>query len=35
VLDEEGKTARFAIIRDGGYEAFGNSFRVFILSDGE
>lgn len=33
-LDEEGKTARFAIMRDGGSEAFGNHFRAFILTGG-
>jgi hypothetical protein len=35
VLDEEGKTARFAIIRDGGSEAGGNPFRAFVLAGGE
>jgi hypothetical protein len=35
VLDEEGKATRFAFVRDGGSEAFGNPFRAFILYGGE
>jgi hypothetical protein len=35
VLDEEGRATRFAFVRDGGSEAFGNPFRAFILYGGE
>jgi hypothetical protein len=34
VLDEEGKATRFAFVRDGGSEAFGNPFRALILGGG-